>query len=56
MPLVSSGRPSATGTPPVVVDSMQILFGGQWGEREGGQGKKEGREEWSHGQDSRESA
>jgi len=27
MPLVSSGRPSATGAPSVVVDSMQILFG-----------------------------
>ena len=27
MPLVSSGRPSATGAPSVVVDSMQMLFG-----------------------------
>ena len=27
MPLVSSGRPSATGAPSVVVDFMQMLFG-----------------------------
>ena len=27
MPFVSSGRPSATGAPSVVVDSMQMLFG-----------------------------
>ena len=27
MPLVSSGRPSATGAPSLVVDSMQVLFG-----------------------------
>jgi len=27
MPLDSSGRPSATGAPSVVVDSMQVLFG-----------------------------
>ena len=27
MLLASSGRPSATGHPPVVVDSIQILFG-----------------------------
>ena len=27
MPFVSSGRPSATGAPSVVDDSMQMLFG-----------------------------
>ena len=31
MPLVSSGRPSATGAPSVVVDSMQMLFGSHVG-------------------------
>ena len=28
MALVSSGRPSAAGAPSVVVDSIQMLFGG----------------------------
>ena len=31
IPLVSSGSPSATGAPSVVVDSMQMLFGGHVG-------------------------
>jgi len=31
MPLISSCRPSVTGAPSVVVDSMQMLFGNHVG-------------------------